>query len=75
MALRMKYDLYDFDGTIYDGDSGVDLVLFAIKKKPKVIIYLLKSLKAVILYLLKLISKEEVKSSIFSFLKEFPDTD
>ena len=31
----MKYDLYDFDGTIYDGDSGVDLVKFAIKKNPK----------------------------------------
>ena len=31
----MKYDLYDYDGTIYDGDSGVDLVKFAIKKNPK----------------------------------------
>ena len=31
----MKYELYDFDGTIYDGDSGVDLVKFAIKKNPK----------------------------------------
>ena len=29
----MKLDLYDFDGTIYDGDSGVDLILFSIKKK------------------------------------------
>lgn len=71
----MKYDLYDFDGTIYDGDSGVDLVLFAIRKKPIVILYLLKSIKMVILYLLKLRTKEEVKSKLFSFLQEFPDTD
>ncbi|HIS18239.1 MAG TPA: HAD-IB family phosphatase, partial [Candidatus Coprovivens excrementavium] len=71
----MKYDLYDFDGTIYDGDSGVDLVLFAIRKKPIVILYLLKSIKMVVLYLLKLRTKEEVKSKLFSFLQEFPDTD
>ena len=71
----MKYDLYDFDGTIYDGDSGVDLVLFAIRKKPIVILYLLKSVKMVVLYLLKLRTKEEVKSKLFSFLQEFPDTD
>jgi len=43
MALRMKYDLYDFDGTIYDGDSGVDLVLFAIKKKPYLSFKIFKS--------------------------------
>ncbi len=71
----MKYDLYDFDGTIYDGDSGVDLVLFAIRKKPIVILYLLKSIKMVVLYLLKLRTKEDVKSKLFSFLQEFPDTD
>ena len=29
----MKLDLYDFDGTIYDGDSGVDLILFSIINK------------------------------------------
>lgn len=71
----MKYNLYDFDGTIYDGDSGVDLVLFAIKKKPKVLLTLLSSLGIVILYLLKLRTKKEMKNKIFSFLKYFPNTD
>lgn len=71
----MKLDLYDFDGTIYDGDSGVDLVLFAIKKKPKVLLNLLASLGTVILYLLKIRTKEEMKNKVFSFLSEFPDTD
>ena len=37
----MKYDLYDFDGTIYDGDSGVDIILFAMKKKPLIFFKLL----------------------------------
>lgn len=71
----MKLDLYDFDGTIYDGDSGIDLVLFAIKKKPKVLLSLIGSLGIVLLYLLKIKSKEEMKNKVFSFLKEFPDTD
>ncbi len=71
----MKFNLYDFDGTIYDGDSGVDIILFAIKKKPKVIFTLLSSLGIVILYLLKLRTKEEMKNKLFSFLKYFPETD
>lgn len=71
----MKVNVYDFDGTIYDGDSGVDLVLFAIKKKPSIIFSLIGSLGTMILYLLKMRTKEEMKNRIFSFLKEFPDTD
>lgn len=67
----MKYDLYDFDGTIYDGDSGVDLVLFAIKKKPIIIFNIIGSLWITILYLLRLKTKEEFKSRLFSFLKYF----
>jgi HAD superfamily phosphoserine phosphatase-like hydrolase len=71
----MKLDLYDFDGTIYDGDSGVDLILFSIKKKPSLIFYYIGSLWIVIKFMLKLIKKEEMKNRIFGFLKYFPDTD
>lgn len=71
----MKLNLYDFDGTIYNGDSGVDLIFFAIKKNPKTLLYLFGSLGTVILYLLKLRTKEQLKSKVFSFLKLFPDTD
>jgi len=71
----MKFDLYDFDGTIYDGDSGVDIVLFAIKKYPKTLLYLLSSIGTLILYLLKLRTKEEIKSKIFRFVKDIDDID
>ena len=30
----MLIDVYDFDGTIYDGDSTVDLVQFCIRRHP-----------------------------------------
>ena len=71
----MKLDLYDFDGTIYDGDSGVDLILFSIKKKPKLIFHYLSCLGICILFLLKLRKKEEMKNKLFAFVKEFSDID
>lgn len=71
----MKLDLYDFDGTIYDGDSGLDLILFSIKKRPSLIFYYIASIGIVIKFFLKLVKKEEMKNRIFGFLKYFPDTD
>lgn len=68
----MKYDVYDFDGTIYDGDSGIDLVLFALKKKPG---HFFRVFWAVIKYALRLISKVEFKGIVFSFLKGIEDVD
>ena len=70
----MKYNLYDFDGTIYDGDSGFDIVMFAISKNPKVLLSLIASLGTVILFLFGLRTKEEAKNKVFSFLKYFPNT-
>ena len=71
----MKLDLYDFDGTIYDGDSGVDLILFSIRKKPSLIFHYIGCLGIVILFLLKLRSKEEMKNRLFAFVKHFSDID
>ncbi|HAB66933.1 MAG TPA: hypothetical protein DCE23_06155 [Firmicutes bacterium] len=68
----MKYDLYDFDGTIYDGDSGIDIILFAFSKYPKIIPMVLWN---TIKYLFRLISKEEYKSKVFSFVKYVSDID
>ena len=33
----MRIDVYDFDGTIYDGDSTVDFTLFCLRRHPGVI--------------------------------------
>ena len=29
----MLIDVYDFDGTLYDGDSTVDFVLFCLRRR------------------------------------------
>ena len=68
----MKYDLYDFDGTIYDGDSGVDIILFALKKYPKIIyILLINCFK----YFFKVIDKKTFKENMFSFVKYIDNID
>ena len=68
----MKYDVYDFDKTIYDGDSGVEIVLFAIKKRP---IRFFKCFFIILKYALRLISKDELKNQIFYFVREIDDLD
>ena len=63
--------IYDFDGTIYDGDSGVDLILFSIKKKPSLIFHYIGCIGVVIQYLLKLKKKEEMKNKLFAITIAF----
>lgn len=37
----MLIDVYDFDGTIYDGDSTADFVLFSLRRHPSVLLGML----------------------------------
>ena len=41
----MKIVAYDFDGTIYDGDSSVDFYKFCFKKKKSISKYLFSTSK------------------------------
>ena len=36
----MRIDVYDFDGTIYDGDSTFDFVLFCLRRHPVIVLSL-----------------------------------
>lgn len=73
--MKEKYILYDFDGTIYDGDSSVDFILFCFKKNPKIIKLLPKFIVAAIKYKLKRITKTQMKEVFFSFLKDMKNID
>lgn len=66
---------YDFDGTIYSGDSSVDFYFFCLKKNKKVLRQLPIQLFAFILYLLRIIDKTTFKEKIFSFLKQIDNVD
>ena len=55
---------YDFDGTIYDGDSSVDFYKFCLKKNKKILIQVPIQLFGLILYILKINDKTKYKSDI-----------
>lgn len=60
---------YDFDGTIYNGDSGVDFVKFAFSKKPFLVFgHLLKCINTVVKYKLGKVDFQTAKSKVFSFV-------
>ena len=71
----MQMNIYDFDGTIYDGDSSVDFFKFCLKKNKKILLEFPKILLALFLYLISLKEKEYLKSSFFGFLKYIDDVD
>ena len=63
-------NVYDFDGTIYDGDSSIDLYLFCIKKKPVIFCKsLLHQLSGAVMFKLGRISRKRFKEKYFCFLQ------
>lgn len=61
-------NIYDFDGTIYDGDSSIDFFRFAMSKNKKILFYVIPICFSYILYLIKIIEKEKFKSFFFKFV-------
>ena len=68
-------NIYDFDKTIYDGDSSIDFFKFCLKKNKKMYLLLPKIIIFYILFCLNLISKEKLKECFFSFLVYFDNID
>ena len=71
----MKFNVYDFDGTIYDGDSSFDFIKYLMKKKKTNYFHLPKMLYYFLKYKLKLIKKEEMKECFFEILNNFDNID
>lgn len=66
----MIADLYDFDGTVFDGESGSEFYLFCLKRHPKILKYLPKQIFAAVKhYVLKKISLEAFKESFYCYLE------
>ena len=65
-------NIYDFDGTLYDGDSTMDFVCFALKKHPALLRYLpVQGLAFVRHYVLKQIDKTAMKQQFYRFFNGF----
>ncbi len=68
-------NVYDFDKTIYDGDSTFDFIKWCIKKKPIIMLRLLPGTVAFGGYLLRLCEKTDFKEKFYRFLSSVPDVD
>ena len=66
---------YDFDDTIYDGDSSIDFYKYCLKRNKKVLLFLPVQLLGIILYILKIIDKTRLKEKLYSFLKVIDNVD
>lgn len=71
----MKVNLYDFDNTIYKGDSSTDFFFYSLMCYPKIIKCVPKCIVAFFKYKLKIINKTEMKEVFFSFLVNIEDID
>lgn len=60
---------YDFDGTIYQGDSTKDFYWFCLVHNPRVMKALPIQIKGIALYLIKVYTLKDFKTDFYSFLK------
>lgn len=66
---------YDFDKTIYDGDSTVDFYKYCIRHYPAVLISAPATIAAAIPFGLKILEKTRFKQVFYRFLRHIPDVD
>lgn len=71
----MKINLYDFDKTIYNGDSSFHFILYSFTHHPKTLLNIPRMAFAAIRHYMGFISKTEMKNSIFAFVKYLKDID
>lgn len=65
---------YDFDGTIYNGDSGADFIKFMFCKKPLLVTkHLVKSSVVIAKYKLGKVELKKMKEDLFSFVNKIDE--
>lgn len=73
ILLTDDMNVYDFDGTIYSGDSSLDFYLFCLRRDPSLVRFLPIQVSGVLSYMFRLSSKTIGKEAFFSFLRGVPD--
>lgn len=61
--------VFDFDNTLYHGESAIDFVLYLMKKNKKIILWVPRILFGLLQYKFCLISKEEITRQTNEFMK------
>ena len=68
-------NVFDFDGTIYDGDSSRDFYIYCLKNYPKIRKKAFSTLVYGAGYGLKVVKKLTFKEKLFSFVEDIEDLD
>lgn len=68
-------NIYDFDKTIYDGDSTAAFIRYCAKRYPKAYITIIPTLWAFFLYVLGVYTKTQFKEKMYRFLRYVPDAE
>lgn len=68
-------NIYDFDKTIYDGDSTADFIKFCAKRYKKTWLTLIPTAWAFLLYAIGVYGKTRFKEKMYRFLRYVPDID
>lgn len=62
-------NVFDFDGTIYDGDCVKDFIHYVYRKRPYLAVYGLRQLYAFIIYKMGIIDLTRMKEHLLAFLR------
>lgn len=68
-------NIYDFDETIYDGDSTRDFYFYCLKRFPKMLFSVPAMVWMFFLYILGAKTKTQFKEKMYGFLRYVPDID
>lgn len=68
-------NIYDFDKTIYDGDSTAAFIKYCAKRYKKAYITIPSTAAAFLLYVMGIYTKTRFKETMYRFLKYVPDID
>ena len=69
----MLIDVYDFDGTLYDGDSTADYVLFCLRRHPSLALVLPRVIVSAVRLATRRIGLTEFKSTLFGAMSRHID--
>jgi len=67
--------VYDFDKTIYNGDSSIDFYLFSLKKNPLIALLIPYQMTAMLAYKLHFTSKTAMKQRFYKYFKFIKNID
>lgn len=73
--MNLRMNVYDFDKTIYDGDSTVDFYFYCLRKHPSIMRYLPAQGWAALRFLLGKMNKTDFKQRFYRFLNGIADID